>query len=403
MIIPQHTLNRFVTIHDPSKAYNGYVLYSPHMQRNVWLIDMRGQFVHTWRLPRPLRFSGTLLPNGNMVCGGMVPEGPGYALPGSGGEVLELDWDSNVVWKYEDPYINSHEIARMKNGHTLICHMRHIPLDLAAKIKGGVPGSERDTVDGVMWGDVLQEISPDGKVVWECPVYELLDPEIDIMCPLCPRNCWTYINSNVVLPDGNILVSLRFINTIAIIDKKKREIKWRWGSGELGHQHNATMLDNGNILVFDNGLHRSGSGVGIGSYSRVLEINPKTNKIEWEYKDKCPTRFHTCINGSAERLPNGNTLICESTKGRLFEVTHNKEIVWEFFNPFHVDYKRTNAGWINIVFRAIRYSPEYEGLKGRCLDPDRLEWVLQEKGKPVYPAREEEEETVRTRLGKLGY
>jgi len=342
-----------------------------------------------------------------MLCGGMVPGGPGEGLPGAAGKVYEFDWDGNLVWRYEDPWINAHEVFRMRNGNTLICHMEHVPPKLAGEVKGGIPGSERDAVDGVIWGDVLQEISREGKVVWECPVYELLDPKTDIMCPLCPRHCWTYINSNVELPDGNILVSLRFINTVAIIDKKKCKVKWKWGAGEIAHQHCATMTNNGNILIFDNGLHRLGDELGVGSYSRVVEVNPETNEVVWEYKDTAPTRFHTCINGSAQRLPNGNTLICESTKGRLFEVTPDKEIVWEFFNPFHVDYRRTNAGWINILFKGIRYSREYEGLKGRSLDPDQFKWILQEKGR-IYSLEqveqeEREDQAVYERLGKLGY
>lgn len=312
-----------------------------------------------------------------------------------------MNWNGDIVWKYEDPYMNSHEHYRMKNGNTMITHWEPIPHELASRVKGGIPGSERD---GTMWGDVLQEISPDGNVVWECPVYELLDPGTDILCPLCPRETWTYINSVVVLPDENILVSLRLLNTIAIIDKNKRKIKWRWGHHKLGHQHNPTMIDNGNILIFDNGLHTQISSNGIGSCTRVLEVNPKTNKIEWEYKDRNKAKFYTPVCGSAQRLPNDNTLICESTKGRLFEVTPDKEVVWEFFNPFYHDYLRGGLGWINIVYRAQRYAPDYEGLRGKILDSNKFEWVLQERGKPKErKISAEQEEVVRTRLEAMGY
>ena len=111
----------------------------------------------------------------------------------------------------------------------------------------------------------------------------------------------------------------------------------------------------------------------------MIEVNPKTNEIVWEYKDECLPAFHSAICSSAERLPNGNTLICESTKGRIFEVTPDGEIVWEFVNPFY-EYKE-NVGLSNLVFRAHRYGYDYPGLKGRDLNPDRFEWELREKGR----------------------
>jgi hypothetical protein len=58
-----------------------------------------------------------------------------------------------------------------------------------------------------------------------------------------------------------------------------------------------------------------------------------SESIEWEYRASPPEMFYSQIKGSNQRLPNGNTLICESQNGRAFEVTRDKEIVWEFYNP----------------------------------------------------------------------
>jgi len=392
---------QLVTIHNPSKIYSGYTLFGTTGTKDIWLIDMQGQFVHHWDLPNLLGLYGKLLPTGNLLVGIRVPDGPMVDMPGSGGKLMELDWDSNVVCKYEDLYINSHDWYRMENGNTMICRWRPIPDNISTKVKGGKSGSERE---GIIWDDCLQELTPEGKVEWEWRASEHMDLDKDILCPLCSRITWSYVNSLVVLPDGSILTSLRYINTIAIIDKGTGEFRWRWGPGELGHQHDATMLDNGNILVFDNGLHRVSSGVDF-SYSRVLEINPKTGKIEWEYRDKTPMSFYASIMAGAQRLPNGNTLICESTKGRIFEVTSEKEIVWEFFNPFYTTYRSEIFGLTNLVYRAYRYSPDYEGLKGKTLDPDRFEWFLWEKGKPIVAEDYEpdKEKTLRERLKMLGY
>lgn len=110
-------------------------------------------------------------------------------------------------------------------------------------------------------------------------------------------------------------------------------------------QHKPHMLENGNIFVFDNGTLRG--------YSRVIELNPLTEQIEWEYTTEPKEDFFSqCIAG-AQRLPNGNNLICEGCKGRLFEVTPKKEIVWDFVNPFLAEYSG------KFVYRCLRYSPEY--------------------------------------------
>lgn len=393
-----------VTIYDPSKAYDGYTLFGQMGSRDLFLVDMKGMFVQRWRMPNILGVYGKLLPNGNLLVGQRLPTTPISDLPGASGQLLEIDWDGNVVWRYEDLYMNGHEFDRMENGNTLISVWMPMPDDVSAKMKGGIPGTERE---GVMWGDCLQEITPDGKVAWQWAAHEHMDFETDILCPLCPRE-GTYVNSLIALPDGNILAHFRLINTIAIIDKKTGNIKWRWGPPDhLGHAHNATSLDNGNILIFDNGLHRPLKTGTSSSYSRVLEINPRTNEIVWEYRDQNLTSFYSSVCAGAQRLPNGNTLICEATKGRIFEVTSEKETVWEFTNPFYSTFRFAAIGLNNWVFRAYRYGPDYAGLRGKTLDPNKFLWVLQEEGKPQAEDRIDhlspEDGIIDERLTRLGY
>ena len=118
------------------------------------------------------------------------------------------------------------------------------------------------------------------------------------------------------------------------------------------------------------------------SYSRAVEVNPATNKIEWEYKADPPQSFYSSLVSSARRLPNGNTLICEGMKGRLFEVTMEGEIVWEYLSPFYTAVgitpqelsARASQTFLNQSFRAYRYMPDYTGLKGKDLDPQNLAW-----------------------------
>jgi hypothetical protein len=136
---------------------------------------------------------------------------------------------------------------------------------------------------------------------------------------------------------------------------------------------------------------------GMIGFSRVLEVNPKNNKIVWEFRDESPLHFYASYISGCQRLPNGNTLICEGTTGRFFEVTPDKELVWEYVSPLYFETKAPSVlGWNNTVFRAYRYAPDYPGLKGKPLNPDRVELTLREK--PFDKGKAVEE-----RLGRLGY
>jgi hypothetical protein len=97
--------------------------------------------------------------------------------------------------------------------------------------------------------------------------------------------------------------------------------------------------------------------------SFITEFDPDTNETIWEYRDDPSTYFYSHHISGAERLPSGNTLICEGSFGRLFEVTPEKEIVWEFINPEFADtFFGETANWI---FRAFRYTPDSSEIGGR--------------------------------------
>jgi hypothetical protein len=85
------------------------------------------------------------------------------------------------------------------------------------------------------------------------------------------------------------------------------------------------LLENGNILLFDN--------VGVKGYSRVLEFDPVAREIVWQYGGQAQEPFFSRAIGSCQRLPNGNTLITDSESGRAFEIAPDRAIVWEYVNP----------------------------------------------------------------------
>ena len=105
-------------------------------------------------------------------------------------------------------------------------------------------------------------------------------------------------------------MSFRRTSVVGIVDRASGDFRWKWGPGEIDHQHHPTYLESGRILLFDNGFHRPRS-----SYSRIIEVDPDTN---WDYRGSPPIFFYSQAISSAERLPNGNTLICEGSPGRIF-------------------------------------------------------------------------------------
>lgn len=390
-------LTQDVIIYDKSKAFNGYTLFAPMSTNDAWLIDMNGNIVHHWQTPYPPAQHGRLLPNGHLLWP-QKAKAPKIPVGGVGSEILELDWNGKTVWKHEDDTVN-HDIRRLSNGNTMYNAYVRVPDSIATKIQGGVPETE---AEGQIWSSCLREVDVNGKIVWEWKMYEHLDPVKDAQCPLCPRSIWGYINSFDVMRDGNIVCTFRFDNAIGIIEKKTGNVLWRWGSNaDVGHPHCVSEIENGNFLFFDNGLHRKSiyRGAHELSYSRLLEVNPRTEKIVWEYHDPNVFNFYSSICGGVQRLPNGNTLACESTKGRFFEVTPDKEIVWEYHNPFRV-HRSDYWGWTisSCVFQAHRYPTDYPAFHGKELSPDKYLWVLQED-----PTKVKARIAAFDRLERLGY
>ncbi|MGI6226910.1 MAG: aryl-sulfate sulfotransferase [Peptococcales bacterium] len=212
---------------------------------------------------------------------------------------------------------------------------------------------------------------------------------------------WMHINSMSVLgpnkwydagderfhPD-NIIWDGREANFIAIISKQTGKVVWKLGPdysatkeerriGQIVGQHHVHMIPKGlpgegNILIFDNGgwsgygsPHNGsydGTKVNIMDRSRVIELDPITKKVVWELKGSdllgygqpgiVDYRFYSPLTSSAQRMPNGNTFITEGVGGRFFEVTKEKEVVWEFWSPF-------TDNPAPLFYRAYRYPYSY--------------------------------------------
>lgn len=232
-----------------------------------------------------------------------------------------------------------------------------------------------------MTDDVIYDVDPAGQTIWTWRASEHLDQlgftaaEMDLLQHTAEQD-YLHVNDMKVLgpnhwaeagdhrfAPGNIMISSRDANIVAIIDRATGAIVWHLGPDysprgsdykpettprpvdQIVGQHDASMIPEGlpgagNILLLDN-QGEAGyppAKLQVTSGSRVLEIDPQTRRIVWEYQGydsgQANWSFWTPFIGSVQRLPNGNTLINEGIDGRFFQVTRAGEIVWEYVSPY---------------------------------------------------------------------
>jgi hypothetical protein len=398
------------TLYDPEKAYDGYTLFAPMGEDNykLYLINMGGQVVHEWKLPFKVIY-GRLLRNGNLVVIAHDPkieEGrPGilpFRMGGVAGMLFELTWEGTVVFRHEDLNMH-HDAVKLANGNYLYLAWERVPKQLQAKVRGGIKHTEFpnllrsqpnltmeefEHLDRVMFNDVLIEVDPQHEIVWQWHANEHLDPDVDIIGMVYPREEWCHANTINVLKNGNVLITSRTLDAMMVIDKQTGEVTFRWGNSQrldketgeielvrmptfpalpgpatiLSGPHGAEEVPaglpgEGHFTCYDNGCFSPGPL----RDSRGIEIDPQTGKIVWQstrlengMSALLGRKHFSEILGSAQRLPNGNMLLCAGINGRLFQVAQDQTEVWEYVSPFSDDVRFNGA-----VIKAYCYPTDY--------------------------------------------
>lgn len=347
---------------NPGKVSPGYVLIAPYFQGKnydkpgkVLLLDERGHVVHEWKTKyQPL--IAYLQPSGHIYVAMTPPiDITAYPSAGTTGLIQELDWEGNVVWEYADKNM-THDIEIMADGGVAYLRWSEAPASFAAGVRGGMASP----FPGV-WTNEVVVVSRDKKITWTWKPEDHMNPSRYTLGSLIPRHDWTHMNSvrytkeNPITKTPAFMLSSRHLDMVFIVDEKTKQIIWESPKGMFATQHDATFLENGNILVFDNGLFRN---VPIPFFiSRVAEVDPKTRQVVWTYpSERAPSTeramFASSIMGSAQRLENGNTLITESTANSVIETTSEGEIVWSYTEYFR------NEDGPHVLFKARKYSPE---------------------------------------------
>jgi len=343
-----------------------------------------------------------------------------------------------------DQYMQHHDIRPLPNGNIimLVVEKKTYAQVLAAGFDPAMLHPDIKTKD-IFLPDYVAEIKPTypvgGQVVWEWHVWDHLIQDHDAskanygvvkdhpelisvdgdqqQLPIF----WNHMNSIDYNPElEQIALSVRGNSEVWIIDHgttmaeskghtggrrgKGGDLLYRWGNPraydtgtvqeqKLYQQHDAEWIrpgcpGYGDITTFNNGLGRNYSTIDEftppvdvnGSYLRVNGLAYRPTDMAWSYKANPPSDLYSEAISGAQRLPNGNTLICDGVHGIFLEVTYAGETVWKYINPvvqtgplgqgMPIPDDPARAGEkMNAVFRVNRYATDYAAFIGRTLTP----------------------------------
>lgn len=343
-----------VTQYDPELAFEGMNLYASKTLSEAYLIDMYGNIVHKWatdgKWAGPWQYA-EMCDNGDLL------------VVADDQMLMRLDWNSNIKWNKEMRAHHDVWIDKGKNIYVLgreeeLVFWHGIPVPIISDYVA-VLSTNGELKKKVRLYDLMKELVPLRKIV---KVYggvlnykilkKIIKRRANGSSIFTKINCFDILHTNsleIVNSDidgfcgsGDWLLSSRALDVVVVVDSRKGKLVWNWGPGEVSKQHHPTLLENGNLLIFDNGTERG--------FTRIVELNPLTKKLVWEYKSDTPEEFFSPFRGCNQRLPNGNTLVTESDKGRVFEVTKQGKVVWEFYNP-NVDVEDEKR---EVIYRMMR-------------------------------------------------
>lgn len=322
---------RGVVLHDEARSHPGYNFFTNAHLCLAQLVDDGGAVVQSWSLEPCFRWeNASFFRNGDLLVIGRAGKQATAKgkVEGVTPYVARLRWNGEVVWKA--PLAAHHDGQETPSGDVAVLTAKRMivpEIDANRKIKD----------------NEITVLDDEGRIIEQASLYKLLktappeqfrfiEPELrkGPLDPIHANSIYWMSDPALAARDplyapSNLVVTIRHQDTVAVIDWTRKKVVWAWGQGEISGPHDAVVLPTGNVLVFDNGLGRG--------WSRVVELDPLSRRIVWEYRPGEGETFYTRTRGSNQRLPNGNTLIAESGRGRAFEVTRGGDIVWEFLNP----------------------------------------------------------------------
>jgi hypothetical protein len=367
---PAHELHGVVQ-HDPQRVAPGLNLITSGHGPVALLMSLDGEVVHEWRAdfaqvfpdhPRAERAkeprrnfwrAAWLLPNGDLLVI--------WELFG----LFKLDRDSRVLWAVPEPA--HHALQLTESGEIVHLQAKRKRIsELAGKLAVEdyivVRDGEGRELRRVAVSDALSNVHWPRlrKVFWDRSKergYGL--DEKSIYDPFHTNSLWLLSSAEAArLGDpfrvGDALVSMSMLDTIAIIDMEKGMTRWSQ-QGPFGMQHGPRITLDGNIVLFNNFL--------AADRSSVLTIDPRARRVVREYTGPAAEPLHSRRSGRVQVLPNGNTLVIETDRGRALELAEDGDVVWEYRSPYRVGERGDKVAGL--------YSLERVGA-------DRISWLKSE-------------------------
>ena len=407
--------------------------------RTIYLIDNQGREVHRWELEGGILFA-KLLENGNLLALAYTDQGYYVREVDRNGNILSdctqgsphHDFlkmpNGNVLLLSRQRKSPEEVIAAGANPEFIGPDGLMVDHIVEARITG--PASCEIVWEWSAWDHLIQDFDSSKAnygVVAEHPELIDLNFHLSEVVDLIDPTEWIRSNGIDYNPElDQIMLSASNFGEMWIIDHsttraeaagsgggnsgKGGDLLYRWGNprayraGTLDDQqlfwpHNPQWIPPGrpgagNILIFNNGI---GVWKFPRDYSSVDEIVPPVDGANyrldpgvayapaepvWTYTAATPSDFFAPYISGTQRLPNGNTLICDGVHGTLFEVTPAGKTVWKYVNPTTgsgplrqdepVPTEQLRSGRVvpaNQVYRAYRYAPDYPGLQGLDLTP----------------------------------
>jgi len=302
-----------------------------------------------------------------------------YFKPQPNGLLTYYDTEKNIFYALDSSYAivdsfmagngyttDFHELLLTEDNHAyvIIYDVQKVRMDTI--VTGGV-----DTANVV--GSIIQEIDRSKNVVWQWRSWDhfSITDANDFVDLTRPNIDYSHTNSIEIDKDGNIIISSKRMDEITKIDKATGNIIWRLGGKRnqfvfnndnfpILQQHDARILNNGNLLLFDNGL--APNRVFSRAVEYKLNTEDTTNLIAekvWEFRNT-PDEFSR-VMGSIQRLPDGNTIIGWGSSSKtpntvddwraITEVTPNGIKTFEMFiENQNYSYQVFRAPWRTNLF-----------------------------------------------------
>lgn len=413
---------------------DGYILFSPMTSTKTYLINKCGEKVHEWNTStnRPA-LSCHLMTDGSLLRTGKT-NNANFNEGGSGGIIEKFDWNGTLTWSYiisDSNFVQHHDIKLLPNGNILA-----IVWDRYTNAEAIAHGKNTAYTNAHLWSEKIIEIQPvgtnSGTIVWEWKLWDHLVQDFDNTKPnngvitdhpeLVNLNYfpgqptsmdWIHFNSiDYNATTDQILLSSHTFNEIWVIDHststseaashtggnsgKGGDLLYRWGNPQAYQrgnpstksffgQHHATWIPSGypnagKILVFNNGLNRTGTFSSIDMIETPINsmnqypIGATTaflpNNLFWTYTDPTPSDFYSSNISGVYPLINGSFLISSGANGTFFEIDSNNQTLWKYINPIVNTGILTQGavpGTTNPVFRCEYYPSTYPAFTGKNL------------------------------------